>query len=71
MLKKELIEKLQNEINKLKEFPDKAKFNEIVLIKEKPKCPQCGEYEGKNFSSGGFIYHQEYCKSCGYSFTEE
>ena len=69
MTKHKTLQRLNAAIEKISNFPDNAKFNLVLNIDEKPKCPKCGTYEGDGFTVGNFLYTVAKCK-CGYSYSE-
>lgn len=70
MTKKEVLDILNEEIKEINKFSSDAQFQyPHIRIIEKPKCPECGTYEGDGYTIGSFIYTVANCK-CGYSYTE-
>lgn len=50
MIKQRTIEMLEKEIYRIRTYDKNAKFDGYVSIKETPKCPKCGIYEGDGYN---------------------
>ena len=68
MIKKELIAKIKEELNKVELMPSSTLFDAEIRIKEKRKCPVCESYD---FVTSGFLVEYEKCNKCSYEFIGE
>jgi len=67
--KKSLIKILNDELKKLENWSDDAKFVYEIRIEEKQKCPKCGSYNYNINSFGG--YTSGSCGTCDYRYFED
>lgn len=71
MLKKDAIKKLKERITQLESKPNDYRVYMVADVRELPKCPKCGTYEGKGFSTGSACgYSMMNCKVCNYSYCD-